>query len=96
MVEGITGKMRRNRLKVVNKMIDDRIRPIKNLSGKNFYKCNICLTCKFFNIQTDECCLTYEDAVKKINLEDIREEYFFVPTPIKDPLYYRCLLWQDR
>ena len=92
-------KILEKRIEIINGLIDKKIRPSEDFNDERFFGCDVCYTCKFFNIFTSECFASYEDAVKKVGpdgLDELRErEYFTVPTKIKNPIYYRCLLWQE-
>lgn len=89
--------MNEKRLTVVNRITHDRTRPICNEDDEPFSKCDVCWTCRFFNIFTYECVLTYKDAVKAIGIGEVdRESCYFVPTKIKEPVYYRCTGWSKR
>lgn len=83
-----------DRLDTVNRIIRDHGRPSGGFGSKKFSKCDICWTCKYFNAEGNKCFLSYEDAIKRMSPGDIDEEYFVVPTPIGDPMYCRCLLWE--
>lgn len=79
----------------VNRIIDERTRPDSNFKDKQLYKCDVCWTCKYFDIQASTCVFTYEDALEIVNPELLYDREFYKPTLIKDPLYYRCMIWEE-
>ena len=88
--------MEESRLEKIERIIDRRIRPSRNFKDKPFFKCDICWTCRFFNTQISGCCFTFEDGLKRIERKYLYDkEFYIVPTPIKDPLYYRCSVWEE-
>lgn len=82
----------------INNLIDDRDRVNTTPRSKKLYNCDVCFTCKFFNFSTKECLLTDEDIKEKaapyVNLKEEEPEFYTNKTIIKDPIWYRCKMWE--
>ena len=88
--------MEESRLVKINKIIDSRIRPRDDFKGKPLYKCDICWTCRYFDVQACTCTFSYEDGLKKIDPDFLYDKEYYKPTIIRDPLYYRCMMWEEK
>lgn len=89
--------MAKARLTKINEAINNRDRPNIDYYGGPLYGCDVCWTCKHFNVQISSCTFGYQDALEIVGAEGVYEkEYYIVPVPIKDPSYYRCSAWKGR
>ena len=87
-----------NRLEKINRLIKTGIRTSANYKNKELYNCDVCWTCRSFNVQTHECLISPEYVDKKAPdySLDNREMEYYVPTLIKSPSWYRCMLWEEK
>lgn len=82
------------RIVKVSEAINNHDRAGVGYNGRSLFKCDVCWTCKYFNVQISSCVFSYQDALEKFGPEESYDkEYYILPIPIKDPSYYRCSAW---
>lgn len=81
------------RSKRIDKLIDSERRADEL---REYFGCDVCWTCQSFNSQTNECVLTYKEAVDRVGSVILESEDYFVPVEIKKPTWYRCEGWTER
>lgn len=87
------------RLVYINGLIDRNKRHVFSVDSGKFSNCDVCWTCGFFDIESEICFLSWEDASNKASTELVAENHttaqqYYVPVPIKKPAWFRCMWWR--
>lgn len=86
------------RQRIINSVINSGRRVELNvtpLSNGSFYKCEVCCTCKYFKIESEECILSYKEAKKRDKSLTNTAINYYTPVFIKKPTWFRCLWWKE-
>ena len=84
------------RTKVIDELIDTGSRYIHKTTTERFYNCEVCWTCKFFDVLTNECFVSNKDAGNSLYGSVMRLDYYDEKAFIKKPTWFRCLVWRER
>lgn len=89
--------MNKTRATKINRAINNRDRSDVDYDDKSLSNCDVCWTCKYFDVQISSCLFSYQNALERFDFDELYdEEYYIVPVPIKDPSYFRCSAWFDK